>query len=627
MSIEAPTRPSSIKTGEFYRISVRGEINLSPETSILPPQARKAAELILHTFEGKSPVEAGSNSALPEQKIDMRDSSKQAKKIYQPVKVYQNGDNAAYPTQQPGERWFRVERASDGITRTSEFAGEAQKAPAYIKGENGQPDIFVSPDSSKGNKGKYLVLGENGRPIIENGQPKKIVPDDPSKIVPSRFIDPITRTEVAKFTEGELTREEIKQNINELIAIRCADLIQKTAEDPKSKEVIEGWKDVEEVTTAVMAIINSKSVNSIQRKHALNAVDAGLQAATNPDYKIAFVAGFGASDAPFTTNRYPVNAVPTLEMAARFQEYSEERKKQGKRGLQKPVVELIFAQEAGIQANYQDNADYVRAQMDRNIGNVRTFTDEFYPELDVRFVKDRPWNDHDPVTKAMIAYSAHQIRNHQSPHMEKTIKKAVEFGHGKGGSESSEETAINYAAIHAMVWGDALHIAPYNYTADPRPQTHTRVRIGSHSEKAFDPMVMAVIENGSHEDFKSFAANLPEPITSISDISSHQPTMIYGITDKGEHGTSYFRKPFDKEFGTPYEEEIVELKRRAGLVKERMSLRGKDLKELHGPWLMKKEEHNFEVWAAALANFNSSINDLETLSEVRVRRQAILAAV
>lgn len=622
MSVEAPTRPI-IKTGEFYRIPVRAELFNPNEASPLHPRAKKTAEIILQTLEGNPPVEAGKISVLPEQLTDP--NTQNNAKPYPALAVYRNGDKIFKPSEKIGERWFTIQRNGDVAERVSEIdPKEVVNAPAYLPGKNGEPNIPVMPNGDKKNKGTYFKLDDNGRPLKENGRPILIRPENPEEIVPGRRIDPKTGLEVTKVPESELVREKIREGITDLINLRCTDLIRKTAADPDSIEVIESWKNISEVTTAVVAIINNRSINSIQYSHALNMVDAGLQAATNPDYKIAFVAGFGASDSPYTTNRYPVNAVPALEMAANYQQYSKERQEQGKPGLQPPVVELVFAQEAGIHANYHDKADEVRAHMDRNIGNVRAFTEQLYPELDVKFVKDKPWESHDPVTKALIAYAADLIRNHQSPHIKSTLDKLVDFGEGKGTKESNAKTAIDYSGIHFMVWGDGSHIAPNTYFEGERPQVDTRVRVGSHSEKAFDAMSMVVLEQGSREDFQQFNRSQGEDID-IPEPTTRPPSLIYGITKYGEHGPSYFAKPFDREYGYPIGIEISELEKEVVSVKAKMSARAEEIKAPGVQFDQAAEASQFEAWAAEAADYNSSLIDLRVLSEVRARRAIVHA--
>ncbi len=480
------------------------------------------------------------------------------------IQVYENGDRPYIPTEKPERRYFTIDPATD--KRVEEVGRDlVHEMPMHIPTEDGLgiiPVRIAVIQEKKGERRKTEIweTDENGVLVKENGRPKRVYAN-PQSVIPAKTIHKFTGEEVKAFTEREIIRDEIEQ----LVAFYCIDLIGIPQD---SEEIASEWANTYEVAPAVIGIMTDKNahIEGVQKTHALNIVAAALRIARDPNTKVKIVSGFGASDSE-PSNCYVGNALPALEMADKMRIYFEKRHAKGKKGLTHvPKVELVFAQEAGIEANFQDHPELVRTRMAENMQLVKDFIAQLYPDVLVSFNQDIPWSDLTPATLALIRYNAHLITHANSNSIRDTLEDLVASGHTKGTNGSTNETAAKYSGIHPLVWGIKPGFVPVQYLKREIP-ADVVVRIGPRTESKFDAMVMAIITRGNREDFihhllqQNLIAEVREQI--ISSTEKHQPEQIpINVMETariGEHGPTYFFYDYDQPNGVTPEESVQRL--------------------------------------------------------------------
>lgn len=456
------------------------------------------------------------------------------------IQVYENGHEPYVPAGAKNIRYF----TTDPLTgrRVNEVPAEQmQTIPMHMRTEDGQGIIPVK--EVRGKKGiEYWQLDETGKPITESCQPKKVSPEQVNK---RRVIDILTGEEVKGYAEREILKEEI----GGLVAFHFKDII----EGPQTREDINEWSNAYAVVPEIINLISDPTayIEAVQKSHALNIVSAALQIARNPNTRVKIVSGFGASNTE-RSNCYAANAFPALKMADKIRCYFEQRELQGNRGLtHAPIVELVFAQEAGIEANFKNEAEYVRSQMAKNMDHVQKIAEQLYPEVPLIMNQDIPWSELTPQTSAVIEEDAAKLRDHPSETIRETIDCLVKFGDGKGANSSTIETATKYAAAHRFVWGLKPDYIATRYLRE-EVAADVVIRIGPRAETRFDAMIMAIRQR----EQIILSANGYQP-------TAEDPTTIFLIGDIGRQGPTYFRSPYDRPEGYSLEKTITELQEEA----------------------------------------------------------------
>lgn len=538
------------------------------------------------------------------------------------IQVYENGDEPFVVADKKDRQYFTV----DPITKkkiNSVTESQIQLIPTHIVTQDGAGKVFIKEayleEKIDGRKKKwieYWQTDENGGLIQQNGKPIK-VDVDPSRIIPLKRFDTSTGQEVKSYTEREIFRDEII----ELVSFHFQDEI--AAADPNSTNVVRKWVEAEEVAPALIDLITDKKahIEGVQKSHALNIVSAALQIARNPDTRIKIVSGFGASDKE-PSNCYAGNALSALEMANRMRVYFEQRQTQGEKGLtHTPFVELVFAQEAGIQANFPDQADFVRILMAKNMDRVGKFTTELYPDVPVVFNQDIPWSELDPETRAVVRFNARRILHSPSQTIQKTLEELVVSGHTKGSNGSSHKIAAKYSAIHNFVWGDKPNFVPTQYLVNEHP-ADVVIRIGPRTESKFDAMIMETKNGNPRQAFLDDVRKqgLPEEEVQqiIDSANTHQPnqspTMIYTTGRIGEHGPTYFFYDYDQPEGVSVVDSIQVLQAEVASLTSQIA----ENKAL-------AMEADFQTLATRRAVLRARIYDLQAIIATRSSRLTILS--
>lgn len=479
------------------------------------------------------------------------------------IQVYENGDVPYVPADKPAKRYFtfnpitskRIEEIDEALIR---------EVPMHIPTKDGQSMILVRPvmfQTAKGERRQffYAPVDKNGQVIKEDGKPKRIEVE-PSQVVAEKTINIITGEEVKAYTEREILREEIEG----LVAFHFKDLI----ENPSAEKTADEWINAHEIVPALIGFMTDKDsyIEGVQKSHTLNIVSSAMQIARNPNTKIKIVAGFGAFDGE-PSNCYAGNALPALEMAEKIRAFFEQRQAANKRGLtHPPVVELVFAQEAGIQANFTDQAEAVRGKMAGNIALVEKFTNDLYPKVPVVFNRDIPWQNLTPETLAVIRYYANLITNSPSASIKETLADLVASGHTKGTTSSTEETAAQYSGIHPFVWGLKPEYVPTQYLFKEVPADIV-IRVGPRTEAKFDAMIMTIQRTESKEGFidhvlqQGLTPKVAEQIVNSAESfqPDQTPTMILETGRIGEHGPTYFSYSYDLPADHPLEHSLKSL--------------------------------------------------------------------
>lgn len=493
------------------------------------------------------------------------------------IQVYENGGEPYVPAAKRFDpktkeridvHYFKVDPIT-GIRITEIPANRVMTIPMHIIGDDGQTIVPIREVNDRKRKiFGYCQIDEQGKAVMDtDGETPKLISVQPDQIRQRKTIDIVSGDELTALDERDILKEEMA----DVVASHFKDLI----EDPgDSEEKDAQWANAE-VAPTIIGLITDKNayIEGVQKSHALNIVSAALQIARNPNTKIKIVSGFGASEKE-ASNAYVGNAIPALEMADRIRIKQAE----GRIALTNaPVVELVFATEAGVEANFKDDkegADSVRARMTSNMDYVAQFAQQLYPDVAVVFNQDIPWSELSPQTLAVIGYNASIIRNSPSDSVQKTLDELVNSGHTKGTNGSTKETAARYAAIHPPVWGINPDYVPTKYLVKDVPGDVV-IRIGPRTESKFDAMIMAIKDTANREGFiehvleEARTGNLVTEVAEqiVTSAETYQAeevlTMVLETAGIGKHGPTYFTYGYDKPVGHPIDETVRELREEA----------------------------------------------------------------
>ena len=486
------------------------------------------------------------------------------------IQVYQNGDEPYIPADKQERQYFTLDPFTK--KRVDQVPKEdTQIVPSHIQSANDDGAIYFKQAFIPANKAtgckkriEYWQTNIDGVPLRGEDGRNIVIDIDPTLVIPQRTVHKSSGLEVKAYTEREILREEI----GDLVAYHFRDLIKVSDQLGTSDE----WANAYEVAPVLIGFMTDKKVHieGVQKSHALNMISAALQIARNPNTRVKIVAGFGASDRE-ASNCYVGNALPALQMADNI------------RGLTNtPMVELVFATEAGIEANFQDQAEKVRAGMAEKMRLVANFASTLFPEVRVVFNQDIPWSNLTPETLALINYRASLILQSPSHPVQRTLDDLVHSGYTKGTNGSTRDTAAKYSSIHDFVWGMKPDFVQTQYLKQEIPADIV-IRIGPRTEANFDAMIMAIKGSENREGFIAHVledaqqGNLvvevaEQIVTSVRTYTPEEtPTIVLITSHIGEHGPTYFTYDYDHPAGHPIEDSMRRLR------EEATSITGSDL--------------------------------------------------
>lgn len=599
MTIEAPVRPSTNtqlgSRGEYYNLRAAPEHGLSKTELAQHKPLQKTVDVLLQTLEGNSP--------LYERKT--------------PFKVNE-WDNTYIPANNSQPRFFTVDESGKRIEEVDKE--KVQRTPTYAQvGNDIVPVTIVG--TKKGVQ--HWEVQTSGKPVMGPDQkPKIIIPD---AVYPSRLVDVETGQAVKEYTERLIIRDELE----DWTAFLCQDLLR--GSDPGNHE--EQWKEIREIASGMVALLNHPDahIQAVQKSHLVNTAIAGIKIAKAAisgiplDFKIE--TGFGASDSPFTSNRFVSYGIPALQLASSIQDYFDQRQANNQRVPErKPVVEFIFAQEAGKAVNFENNHDAVDARTEGNIAALQKLATECFPQVSVAFRKDLPWSNHSPFIRKYIDYLQDKIMKDPDPKVQQTLVDLVSFGKKHGDTHSDASTAARYAAAHPPVFGYQPQDfrAPDYYDADPRPQTNPDeiiLVIGGRTERHFNGLIEAALGNCTRAGMMEYLQGVHSDEASIVQSELAQASLpnpnqvIIGVLHElNESGPAYFVHKIDRPEGFSRNDQIDHLTGRVGRLTERIST-------ITGN--MSKKEAGEHIGLAKLVErrfiLAGKIKDLKTIADVYIR--------
>ncbi len=556
MSVDAPHRPTTDThlnaKGEYYNLRVSPEHGLSKAELAAHKPLQKTVDIILQTIEGNSRLFNGKT----------------------PVKV-NDWDNTYIPANSPQKRYFATDKNGRRAEEVSPNNVERTQSMAKI----GDDVIPVKAVNFKGGV-NYWQIDPSGRPVQTPDRKPTIV--NPDVVYPSKFIDKETGTEVKEFTERLIIRDELE----ELAAFLCQDLLKKHGDEPHEEK----WKDIREVASDVIALLNhpGSHIQAIQKSHLLNTAFAGIKIAKaaidSKPVNLKIETGFGASDSSNTSNRLISYGIPALEMGASIQDYFDKRRNSRQSApTEKPVVEFIFAQEAGKAVNFDNNHTAVDARTEGNIAALQKIASECYPQLSVSFRKDVPWSEHSQFTKEYIDYLQRILLEHPDQKVQQTLADLVSFGRKHGDTRSDISSAARYAAAHPPVFGYQPQDfrAPEYYSNEPGANSNDDevvLVLGGRTERHFNGLMEAALGSCTRAgmmDYLQTTATLEntDVQTELARASLPNPNQVIigALHDLNESGPAYFVHKIDRPDGHPRAEQITGLTSRVARLTQRIT--------------------------------------------------------
>lgn len=406
--------------------------------------------------------------------------------------------------------------------------------------------------------------------------------------ITNRLIDFILSKDIAIETGGgevsvKKHREEIKQEITQLVALKTAGL------DPQSEQAHRVRILAKDL---VEALLSGTMIKSLHKSDYLSAVALGLELAKEPTLvdRLAISTGFGGSDQKDINLRLPAYILPGINIIENIKTtFSRNNLSEAN-----PTFRIFFAPHAAIRVNGAEmRSDLILKNLGLSYNYLKEYIHCFHPDLEqnVLFQVETPWEEHDELTTLTLNYFSSLLEASEDKSVSGARDVLKSRGHNHGG-DSGSNLSLLYAAAHSLFFKDGLN-HPGSVFAD-KSKPLFAISAGGRPERLFNTMRTYLRANSSVEGFLSQMGSSKVELNNwqesvyqarseyngtVASTAFHPSDLplisIPGITTVGSHPV-YYESPYDIGIHQTNEAPLVMLQYYREKIKKDESLSGQE---------------------------------------------------
>lgn len=294
-------------------------------------------------------------------------------------------------------------------------------------------------------------------------------------------MDPKTRKQITI----ETGFDEINPNqVRKQLEIETAEVVKlKTADiDPESED----GKRIRLLTRPLLtAFTRNTHIRSVQAESYLGFIGLSLDLARDPGLmeELCIQTGFGGSADCQSNLRLPAYAVPALHMVENIKQICE----RNNLDVNLPSIRFIFAPYTAIAINGSYMSEQqVLDNTARNINYLKKYIEKFHSSIagQVRIDIDNPWTEHNETTQIVHKYFSNLLLQSEDQSVRSVLDKLRELGMHHG-DEDGQRLACDYAAVHSLIFSDALECPKDNFFSILHKPLMT-ISIGGRPERFFN---------------------------------------------------------------------------------------------------------------------------------------------